>query len=84
MNHVENWYPLYQDLAQLIGQEATRKLQQFLGGSQLSFPKRLLDPTREASLIYQAHQRGQSVTQLAREHDYSERNIRRILARYKA
>lgn len=84
MNNLKNWHPLYQEIAQLIGATATLKLQAEFGGTQLTFPKRLLDKNAEAALIYQESQAGQTVAALARQHDYSEKSIRRILAKYKA
>jgi Mor family transcriptional regulator len=83
VNEIDNWQPLYQELARVIGPEATRQLCRYLGGSQISFPKRLWDQQREATVIWQAYCRGQSVTTLAREHDYSSRTIRRILAKFR-
>ncbi|MDT6979627.1 Mor transcription activator family protein [Levilactobacillus zymae] len=83
MNDSQNWQAIYRELAGVIGPTATQKLQAYLGGMQVSFPRRLLAPAKEAALIYQGHQAGCTLVQLARQHDYSERNIRRILARYR-
>ena len=83
MNEVDNWQPLYQELARVIGKKATEQICQYLGGSQISFPKRLWDQQREAEAIWRAYLQGVSVATLAREHDYSSRTIRRILAKFR-
>lgn len=84
MDNITNWHPLYQEISAVIGREATQKLQRIFGGSQINLPKRLLDPKKEAHLIWQEHQTGQSIAHLARRHHYSTRNIRRILAKQTA
>lgn len=81
MDNLVNWQPLYQEIAAVIGPTATRQLQAAFGGSQVTLPKRLLAPAKEAELIWQEAQAGASVPQLARRHHYSTRNIRRILAK---
>ncbi|GEO69239.1 Mor transcription activator family protein [Levilactobacillus acidifarinae] len=83
MDNPMNWHPLYRELATIIGITNTQRLHQVFGGSQINLPKRLLDPHKEANLIFKEYQTGQTVHQLAYTHQYSERNIRRILAHFK-
>lgn len=84
MEDIENWQALYRELAQVVGPAATKKLWAYFGGSQVSFPKRLADPQREAIVIRQEYAAGMRVAQLARRHNYSSRTIRRILAQSSA
>lgn len=83
MDDPENWQNLYRELSQVIGQPATRQLYHYLQGMQISFPQWLLDAQREANLLYQEYCRGSSVTKLTRRHNYSERSVRRILAKFR-
>lgn len=80
MDDVENWQTLYRELARVVGPTATKKLCAYYGGSQVNFPKRLGDPQREAALIRQEYAAGMRIAQLARQHHYSSRTIRRIIA----
>lgn len=82
MTQVENWQPIYQELAQVIGMTATQKLCDYFGGSQINFPKRLWQQEREADQIWQEYQSGTDVATLARNHQYSSRTIRRVLEKY--
>lgn len=84
MDETKNWQGLYQELARVVGPKATKKLCVYFGGSQISFPKRLWDQQKEATAIRQAYNQGVSVVTLAREHNYSSRTIRRILAKPEA
>ncbi|MFC6200357.1 Mor transcription activator family protein [Lactiplantibacillus nangangensis] len=83
MTEVQDWHPLYQELSRVVGKAAALKLHDQFGGTQLTFPKRLLAKDAEARQILTGRQQGVSITTLAHQHDYSEKSIRRILAKYK-
>lgn len=84
LDEIENWQGLYRELAQVVGPEVTKRLCAYYGGAQVNFPKRLWDPQREAMAIQREWVAGTSVGQLARQHNYSSRTIRRILAKFSA
>ncbi len=84
VDEIENWYAVYQKLARVVGVEATKKMCAYFGGSQTTFPRRLLDRKKEAATIRQACNQGVSVVTLAHDHNYSSRTIRRILAKPEA
>jgi len=79
MEKTENWQTLYQEMARIIGAAATEELFKHFTGSQLYFPTRLLDPKKEAEMIWQERQHGVPVDVLAQSHGYSARHIRRLL-----
>ncbi|WP_162259314.1 Mor transcription activator family protein [Levilactobacillus paucivorans] len=84
MDGIENWHAVYQKLARVVGVEATKKMCAYFGGSQITFPRRLLDRKKEATAIRRAYKQGGSVVTLAHDHNYSSRTIRRILAKPEA
>ncbi|WP_261810371.1 Mor transcription activator family protein [Levilactobacillus humaensis] len=84
VDDTENWHAVYQRLAQVVGVVATKKICAYFGGSQITFPRRLLDRKKEAMAIRQAYNQGVSVAMLAHDHNYSSRTIRRILAKPEA
>lgn len=81
--NIDEWHPIYQEIAKIIGTDSTVKLYETFKGVQITFPKRLLNKESEANQIYSEYKQGQKINKLAIEHGYSERSIRRILSKYK-
>lgn len=80
MNEMQKWQPIYQELAQVIGKEATLRLYRTYSGNQITFPKRLVSAKYEAQQIVEEYEHGDDVPILAKRHHYSVRTIYRILA----
>ncbi|MFC6295821.1 Mor transcription activator family protein [Lactiplantibacillus daoliensis] len=83
MTAVQDWHSTYQELSRILGETAALALYEQFGGTQLTFPKRLLAKDAEARQILVDYQRGLSLSELARRHDYSEKSIRLILGKFK-
>jgi len=83
MTAVQDWHPIYQELNRIVGETAALALHEQFGGTQVTFPKRLLAKDAEARQILVGYQRGLSLVELAHQHNYSEKSIRRILGKFK-
>jgi len=66
MTAVQDWHPIYQELNRIVGETAALALHEQFGGTQVTFPKRLLAKDAEARQILVGYQRGLSLVELAR------------------
>lgn len=81
--NTDGWHPIYQEIAKMIGTDATLKFYEAFKGVQITFPKRLLNKESEAKQIKLEYKQGKKINKLAINHEYSERSIRRILSNRK-
>ena len=73
-----NWQPIYNDIASLIGEENTIKLYKHFRGLTLNFPMKLLSKEGMTNIV-KSEYNGHNVVDLAREYGYSMRHINRII-----
>lgn len=79
---ITDFADIYREIAEEISPETAVEIHRLFGGQQILFPKKLYN--RE--YIYRAicqNYNGQNVRELSRIYEYSERQIRRILAENK-
>lgn len=69
---------VYRDIADRLGTDTAIEIYSMFKGQQVSFPKRLLNPTRIQKNIIQEYD-GTNIKELAVKYDYSERMIRKII-----
>lgn len=74
----KSWHPVYQELKQIIGVEATMKLFDEYKGTQLSFPIRLVSRQYLQQAIATEYD-GTNKRKLAKKYGYSQRTIERII-----
>ena len=79
---ISNLAEIYKDFAELIGYENVVILFHHMGGQQVTFPKKLYSKEYIDSEIYRLYN-GNNIKQLAKEFNYSDCHIYRILKRYK-
>ena len=65
----ENFVPIYEEIASVIGEEETVKLYKKFRGQQITFPQRLYNTDYVAAYV----------KELAREFEYPERRVREFL-----
>ncbi len=73
---------VYRDFAELIGYENVVILFNYIGGQQVTFPKKLYSKEYIDSEICRLYN-GNNIKQLAKEFNYTDCHIYRILKRYK-
>ncbi|MBQ7085991.1 MAG: Mor transcription activator family protein [Clostridia bacterium] len=69
---------IYRDIADRLGTDIAIEIYSMFKGQQISFPKRLLNPSRIQRNIIQEYD-GTNIKDLAIKYDYSERMIRKII-----
>ncbi len=69
---------IYRDIADGLGIDIAIGIYSMFKGQQISFPKRLLNPSRIQRNIIQEYD-GTNIKDLAIKYDYSERMIRKII-----
>lgn len=69
---------VYRDIADRLGTDIAIEIYSMFKGQQVSFPKRLLNPSRIQRNIIQEYD-GTNIKELAIKYDYSERMIRKII-----
>ena len=74
----ENFVPIYEQIARVIGEEETIKLYKEFRGQQITFPQRLYNPNYVAAYVKENYN-GKNIHELAREFNYSERRVREFL-----
>lgn len=75
MQHSE-WQTIYQEMAEVIGEEATLLIFKNFRGSTVNFPLRLVRHEITVRQVQLDHQRGLSVHQLSQKYDLAERTVR--------
>lgn len=73
-----DFVPIYEEIAQIIGEEKTVKLYERFRGQQVTFPQRLCN-TGYVIGYAKEHYNGKNLRELARKFDYSERRMRDFL-----
>lgn len=77
----EGFMPIYKEISDIIGPEATYALYKSMRGQQLTLPKKLY--TKEFILKeIQIRANNVDIHQLALEYDYTERYLRQLLKQY--
>lgn len=79
---ISNLAEVYKDFAELIGYENVVLLYNYMGGQQITFPKKLYSKDYINSEICRLYN-GNNIKQLAKEFNYTDCHIYRILKRYK-
>lgn len=82
MPEITDFADIYREIAEEISPETAIEIHRLFGGQQILFPKKLY----ARKYIYRAIRKnynGQNVRELSRIYEYSERQIRRILAENK-
>ena len=74
----ENFVPIYEEIASVIGEEETVKLYKKFRGQQITFPQRLYNTDYVAAYVKENYN-GENIRELAREFEYSERRVREFL-----
>lgn len=69
---------IYRDIADRLGTDMAIEIYSMFKGQQISFPKRLLNPSRIQQNIIREYD-GTNIKELAVKYDYSERMIRKII-----
>ena len=75
---LENFVPIYEEIAQIIGEEDTIKLYEKFRGQQITFPQRLYNTHYVATYVKENYN-GKNISELAHKFDYSERRVREFL-----
>ncbi|WP_125580434.1 Mor transcription activator family protein [Levilactobacillus cerevisiae] len=75
----EDWQAIYQELAELIGEENTLKIFKDFRGSTVNFPMRLVRREVILNHIQSDHSAGASVHELSAQYDLAERTVRKYL-----
>ncbi|HCT65514.1 MAG TPA: Mor transcription activator family protein [Lachnospiraceae bacterium] len=79
---ISNLAEVYKDFAELIGYENVIVLYHYMGGQQVSFPKKLYSKEYIDNEICRLYN-GNNIKQLAKKFNYTDCHIYRILKRYK-
>lgn len=69
---------MYRDIAERLGTDVAIEIYDMFKGQQVSFPKRLLNPSKIQINIVEEYDGG-NIKELAVKYDYSERMIRKII-----
>ena len=69
---------IYKEISELIGLDATLKIYLRFKGQQISFPVRLYNLQLIQQNVIKEYD-GTNIAELAREYDYSEKTIRRMI-----
>lgn len=77
-SHPERYAELYRELAELLGDAATRKLWKAYGGVTVTFPTRLYSREFTRQFIRE-HMSSMKPSEMARELRLSERRVRQII-----
>lgn len=77
-NNCEGFAPIYKELGELIGEEKTLLIYKNMKGQQVTFPKKLYSSEYVKKLL-SAKYTGNNIKELAKELDYTERHLRKIL-----
>lgn len=79
---ITDFADIYREIAEEISPETAVEIYRLFGGQQILFPKKLYNREYIYHAICQNYN-GQNVRELSRRFEYSERQIRRILAENK-
>ena len=74
----KDFVPIYEEIAQVIGEEETVKLYEKFRGQQITFPQRLYNTSYVSNYVKENYN-GKNIRELARKFDYSERRVREFL-----
>lgn len=74
----KDFVPIYEEIAQVIGEEETVKLYEKFRGQQITFPQRLYSISYVSNYVKENYN-GKNIRELARKFDYSERRVREFL-----
>lgn len=69
---------VYSEIAELIGVEQTRQIYEHLKGQQITFPQKFISSDALFRIVREQYN-GSNAKQLARELNYTERYIRKIV-----
>ncbi|ABJ64023.1 hypothetical protein EFS21_00020 [Levilactobacillus brevis] len=75
----DDWQIVYQELADIIGETATRKVYQHFRGSSVSFPLRLLTHQALVTRVQQDYTVGMTIHELAHKYQLADRTVRNYL-----
>jgi len=75
----DDWQAIYQDLAELIGEENTLKVFKDFRGSTVNFPMRLMRREALQEHIQGDYYAGASVHELSTQYQLAERTVRKYL-----
>ena len=82
MPEITDYADIYREIAEEISPETAAAIHRLFGGQQILFPKKLYNREYLYRAICQNYN-GQNVRELSKIFEYSERQIRRILAENK-
>ncbi len=82
IHEITDFADIYREIAEEISPETAIEIHRLFGGQQILFPKKLYNREYIYHAICQNYN-GKNVRELSRRFEYSERQIRRILAENK-
>ena len=74
----ELYNDIYREIADILGEDAARRIYYNFKGQQIFFPVRLYDPELVKERISREYD-GTNITELTRKYGYSEKTVRRII-----
>lgn len=74
---------VYRDLTEQFGLEVAQKIYQNFSGLEVTFPKHFYTARYTQDLVIERYFAGESVKDLAREFEYSERYVRKLICEAK-